>query len=280
MDGMRTAHVSVTPNNFVLSANVFGGTVYAFDPTLKKIVGKFTVDPDLATGTNPRRQSRPNPHHVLPFVSANDTIRVAVPDLGADRTFILRVLDSSALRLIDTVRHTNGDGPRHAVHHQPSGKLFVVNELSQTVSTLCRKDQKKNKLSICDRRQLLEGGAHINGSAAAIRLSQDWRFLYVSVRRDSRETPLHGRIVAFSLNAKSGTIVKKVGEWSSLGVHPRDFNIVENVRVKGSCRSYVIVANRDSNNVVFLRRFRKTGKLGKPNMTLRSIGNPSSVLQI
>lgn len=277
MPGMTSAHVSVARNGkYVLSANVFGGTVYAYSADLRKRTGEYVIDESLATDTVPKRQKKPNPHQVLPYLYN----RVAVPDLGADCTFILAISPFGGLSHVSTVRHTNGDGPRHAVFHTPSRNLFVVNELSQTVSTLCVSNkQAADKFVVCQRWSLLAAGPHVNGTAAAIRLSSDNKFLYVSARRDSKFTPVYGRIVAFRLNVKTGRIVQKIGEWSSGGVHPRDFHITENVRVKGECRSYLVLANRDSNNVVFIRRYRESGKLG-PIEIRRNIGTPSSVLPL
>lgn len=277
MPRMTSTHVSLTWNGkYVLSANVFGGTVYAYSADLRKRTAEFIIDESLATNTFGRRQTKPNPHQVLPYLHN----RIAVPDLGADRTFIIGVSRRGALSLVSTVRHTNGDGPRHAVFHKPSRNLFVANELSQTVSTLCVTNKQADSFVVCQRNNLLAAGPHENGTAAAIRLSSDNKFLYVSVRRDSKLTPVEVVIIAFRLNVKTGKIVKKIGEWSSGGVHPRDFNIAENVRVRGECRSYIVVDNRDSNNVMFIRRHRESGRLGHIEIQRDGIASPASVLPL
>lgn len=272
-----TTHVSLTQNErVVLSANVFGGTVSALLVKRRSnqlvLRSTFVIEPSLATNAS-RRQRTPQPHMVLPYGRG-----VIVPDLGSDRVFYLSVGRHGRLRELQNIRLSAEDGPRHAVAHPPTSTLYIVNELSQTVSTLCADGYARMPLRECQRHILLREGRVENGTAAAIRISNDARFLYISVRRDSPFTPLYGRIVAFAL-APSGRIVRKIGQWSSGGAHPRDFFIADNLRVDGVCRSYIVVANRDSNNLLFIRRSPISGRLGSIDLT-HEIKTPASVLPL
>lgn len=87
-----------------------------------------------------------------------------------------------------------------------------------------------------------------------------------------------GKIVGFKLDSK-GDIVSKIGEWSSYGVHPRDFIIVERVRVGGMCKSFLAITNRDSDNLVLVERDVATGLLLTANQRFTyAINTPTSVL--
>lgn len=79
------------------------------------------------TGSGPHeRQEKPHPHHILQKEG-----EIIVSDLGSD---LLRRFKSEegVLEELEAVRVTPGEGPRHSV--SKDGKLYVVNELSNTVS--------------------------------------------------------------------------------------------------------------------------------------------------
>lgn len=91
--------------------------------------------------------------------------------------------------------------------------------------------------------------------------------MYVSVRY----VDVKGAIVGFKLDAK-GDVGRRIGVWSSEGVHPRDFYLLE------GCASVVAIVNRDSNNLVLVRRDRMTGMLGERVAAVRVL-TPTSVVQ-
>lgn len=275
------SHIAAVPGAhgaIVVAPSVVSGFVHSFLSTSQKLVpadvfkvdaslGSFLLHPEEALAS---RQMKPNPHMTLPYGRG-----VIVPDLGADLVFYLSLSRTGKMRELDRVAVQVGDGPRHAVEHPNSHKLYIINELSRTIVTLCP-SRGTHTLTVCDRHQILR--TDVNGTAAAIRVSRDGRFLYASVRTDLRDDPRPGVIAAFALSY-DGMITRRVGEWSSQGVHPRDFTIVESMFVQGACRSYIAVANRDSNNVVFLRRDRRSGEVGRVDLQY-DISTPSSVLEL
>lgn len=277
MPGQRPTHVSVVRRavgELVVVANVNGGTVKTFKKywTRLKETGSYTVSPSLASKLrNPflsNRHRAPHPHMVLPYKDG-----VIVPDLGSDYVFYLSIDRLGALSEKQRIEFSPGDGPRHAIAHS-SGVIFVVNELSSTMTLL--KPDDRGILSNTSRVNLLNAGFVQDATAAAIRLSENEKFLYVSVRPDSRDVKRIGILVGFELD-QDGNILRKLGEWSSLGVHPRDFYLVENMNVHSTCKSYIVVANRDSDMVVFIERNQQTGLLLHPDFTL-TVKSPSSVL--
>lgn len=274
----RASHVSVSKHGVVFISNTFGGTVMSFDAATLQRLDTFMAPSRWATQTVPRRQDKPAPHMVYLIT---DDRRVVVPDLGTDRVYFLTyernrsASNFGKMWLVQSVPLDKGDGPRHVVQHKPSGNLFVVNELSQTLTTLCRNSTRYAKCQ--NSTQIHNRGAVKNGLAAAVRISRTGKFLYASLRRDTKEKRRGGIISGFMVS-KSGHILSKIGQWRSGGVHPRDFDIVYDLKVRGNCRNYIAVANRDSNNVVFFRLLVNGTVIPKKELSIR-IGSPSSILQ-
>lgn len=273
-----SSHISVSKHGVAFIADTFGGAVMSFDTRSMKLLDVYDIPVALATNAVPERQGQPGPH--MMYLIADER-KIVVPDLGADRVFIFGYginkgrPNFGKFRLLQSIKLNNGDGPRHVVQHKPSLNLFVVNELSQSITTLCYTPGKPFKR--CQKFNLLKGGPVKNGNAAAIRISRMNTYLYASVRKDTDENPVNGAIVGFKVS-KEGRIERKIGEWSSGGVHPRDFNIAYDLRVNGKCQNYIAVANRDSDNVVFFR-LTKNGMLGMSDFEI-DIGAPTSVLQM
>ena len=91
--------------------------------------------------------------------------------------------------------------------------------------------------------------ANYNGSvlAADIHVSPDGRYLYASNREDLNN------IVIYSIDEESGRL-SFVGQKPSGGVHPRNFMI-------DPTGSYLLVANRHTDNIVVFERDKETGML-------------------
>lgn len=279
--GGSSTHLAVWKKwrgELIVTAN-FGGssvsTLY-YDPYSRKVrlldtnvvPKKFATrfgTPEAATGFHP--QNEPHPHHILPlsrryFLAA---------DLGSDRIWLYKIERHGKLKRFDGITLRKGDGPRHMARGK-GRNMYVLNELSNTVVRVngCGKFLGKE----CERVSVLPGGGHkdqTDMSSAAIRVSADKRFLYASIRPDKQ----HGRIAAFALG-KDGAIGKRVGVYSTHGEHPRDFYIVGN---GPGCESYVVVSNMNSNNVVAIKRDRKTGVLHDDHQVHRAnVYTPTSVL--
>ncbi|KAI0564146.1 Lactonase [Gracilaria domingensis] len=208
---------------------------------------------------------------VLPYRNG-----LLVPDLGSDMVLLFDVAPQTGkLSLAANVTFEPADGPRHAALHQQSSTVYVVNEISLSVVTL-RYGTCGSSLSICDRHNLFPYAVGEEVSAAAIRVTEDGRFLYVSVRFPDTEL---GKIVAYRLDARTGDIHARLGEWSSFGVHPRDFFVIENVSYRNACVSFVAIVNRDTDNLVFVERERGSGMLRSYVSLSANVTTPTSVLQ-
>lgn len=278
-NGGGTTHVSVlrSPTKpVIMAANYGGGSVTSFVVQDKKLqmADSFVVPPELgAKNSNPSlggQQASPHPHMVMPY-----GMGVIVPDLGSDIVWYLKVdRKSGKMTQISQVKLKSGDGPRHAVAHS-SGTIYVLNELSLSIVVMrigaCGKG-----LSVCTRRSVLRGGMVPDmTNAAAIRISGDGKFLYASLRYPGEKM---GKIVGFAVK-ENGDLGKRIGVWESQGVHPRDFYLVENVREGEECSSFLAVVNRDSNNLVFIRRNVVNGSLDNMAAVSMVVNTPTSVLQ-
>lgn len=270
-------HLSLMPTRtsrrIVLAAS-FAGFVMSFVSTPRKFVfaDKFTVPKELSTQfENPERfprQSSPHPHQVLPYRKG-----ALVSLVGADMLLYMGVnRRTGKLSEIERVRLQRRDGPRHAVLHPFLDIVYVANEISLTVAVL-RKACGKGILSECDRARVGIPSEGDDISLGAIRVSPDGGFLYVSLLHTDKD----GLVVAFALNTKTGDIKGKIGEWSTRGIRPRDFNLIGPVQDNGSCRSFIMIANRSSDNLVVLERDAQNGKLGKKVAYFLPIGTPASV---
>lgn len=158
-------------------------------------------------------------------------------DLGGDSVHKYRLLNEIA-----TFNTEKGQGPRHIAFHPTAPYLYLFTELSSELVVL--RDDEFDLVPLQTLSTLPEGEQDIK-SGAAIRISNDGRFVYVSNRG-------HDSITVFEVNDDFTVTYKQ--NISTYGKHPRDFNLsLDN--------KYVVVANKDSDNLVLYRRDTETGLL-------------------
>lgn len=207
---------------------------------------------------------------------------ILVPDLGSDAVWQYTVAQDAALTEVGATTLPPGSGPRHAALGQ-GGKVYVVAELSLQVMELgsdCAEGAEGAARGVCRTADIPSTSTAAAGagnstftSAAAIRVSRDQRFLYVSLRTEE-DSDEEGSIAGFALGA-DGSLGELVGTWGSGGQQPRDFALVE---VPG-IGEVVVVANRRSSEVVVLDRDGATGALGEL-LAAAAVGSPASVLAL
>jgi 6-phosphogluconolactonase len=236
-----------------------------------KHVVSFSVKPDgsltpaitecVQTGTGPlaERQGVPHPHCI---VVSPDNRFVIVPDLGADQLVTYR-LDAASGRLERTehepLKLAPGSGPRHAVFHPDGTKLYVVNELSNTVCCL----DYQASTGVLALRQTFEGltPAVIPTYGAGLLVSADGRFLYATFRGDDS-------VMTYTLDPQDRTIIKAARRDSG-GKTPRSFALTPSGK-------FMLVANQNSDVVVSLRLDPDSGEPGE-QVDAVSIGTPMCV---
>jgi len=188
------------------------------------------------------------PHAHSATFSANGRW-VIFADLGNDR-LVVYAFDPATGTLTPAptpvVKTASGAGPRHTTF-DPSGRFFyVANELNSTVS-FYKWSNSTGDLAEQQTLDLMDPGYKGKRSAADIHVSADGRFLYVSNRGDANS------LTIYAIHQKTGMLTR-VAQPSSGGKHPRNFTI-------DPTGQYVLVANRDTNNIVVFHRETRTGQL-------------------
>lgn len=186
---------------------------------------------------NEERQESAHPHMIL-----TDGNRVFVPDLGMDEIVCYTITD---LTLTETGRvpFPKGSGPRHAVMH-PGGKyLFVLNELTSTVSLIRCVD---NEYALLCTTAL----SPRSSGAAAIRISADGRYIYASDRGNNGIA-----VIRFDAATES---MEQIAFFSTDGKNPRDIQIDQT-------GNWLLAANMDTDNISVFAVDKRSGLLSLQN---------------
>lgn len=157
-------------------------------------------------------------------------------DLGQDRVDFYG-FDGQKLTHLASYQNEDGFGSRHLAF-SPDGKYFyVAGELSSQVNVVKFDEENWMFQSLATYSTIPESWDQHNG-AAAIRLSSDGKFLYVSNRG-------HDSIAVFAVLPDQA--LKLVQRVSTFGEFPRDFNW-------DAEEKYVVAANQNSNNATLYQR--------------------------
>lgn len=155
-------------------------------------------------------------------------------DLGNDKVY-----KYSSLEEVSVYEAKENSGPRHIAFHPNAPYLYIMTEYSNEVIVLKDEGTLEEVQTIST---LPEDG---DSDGAAIRISSDGKYVYVSNRG-------HDSITVFTVNDDHTlTFTQNI---STYGEHPRDFNLSQD-------ENYLVVANRDSNNLVLYKRNATTGEL-------------------
>ena len=166
--------------------------------------------------------------------------RVLVCDLGLDRVYAFSINEDRKLVLSATYQADPKTGPRHLIVHPVSNLIYVFTELSSEIHVL---ELRNDELNLVEKVSALPIDVDAQKWGAAIRLSNDGRYLYVSNRG-------HDSISVFEVNET----LRLIQNLPTEGVQPRDFNI-------SPCGRYCVVANHDTNNLTLFKIDQVSGKL-------------------
>jgi len=242
--GAHPCFVSINDSDFVLVANYTGGNVGLLQLNEKgELSDLLDVEQHIGKGTTGRQEG---PHaHSAWFESVGEGV-ISV-DLGTNELWLSR-LDTDSLKLLPSgqikLSMSEGAGPRHLVFHPNNKWIYVVNELSGTV-TLVQKNEEgiyETGVSI----STLPAGYTEPNTCADIHISSDGKFLYASNRG-------HNSIVIFGVNSTDGSL-SLIGHESTRGDGPRNFSLSPD-------ESYLLVANQLTQNIVSFKRDKTTGML-------------------
>lgn len=193
---------------------------------------------------NRKRQEK---SHVHATVFSPDYRFLFVPDLGTDKIMQYKVTPGSGVLQPAEEPYTDvnaGAGPRHLDFHPKLEIVYLIEELTGTISVFKHKDGKLELIQNSSSHPLSYIGAF---GSADIHVSPDGRFLYASNRGDANS------IAIFSIDQETG-MLQIAGFQPTLGIHPRNFSI-------DPTGQFLLVANRDSDEIVVFKIDKKTGLL-------------------
>jgi 6-phosphogluconolactonase len=245
--GDDPCHLAISKDGrWLLVANYSGGSVSAFPLNKNGSLNPYTqLIKDSGTSINKERQEMA---HVHAAVLSPDDAYLLTPDLGIDKVMIYRFNPLSKQPLTRSTpayaKTLPGDGPRHITFHPGKKFVYLINELSGTVTAY---SYDKGKLA--EVQHIITHPKDYTGvpGSAEIFASPDGKFLYASNRGDENT------ITIFSINSSTGKLKLK-GYQSTLGKTPRNFVI-------DPTGNYLLVGNQDTDNIVIFKRDRQTGLL-------------------
>ncbi len=196
----------------------------------------------------PIRQECPRAHSVKQTPDGNGII---VPDLGIDKIMRYR-LDRETGQIAPNqsqpfVEVDPGEGPRHLVIH-PSGKYIYVNTEIGNHIYVYSFNAVIGVMTQIQKISLLPNDYSGVSHSSEIIISSSGEYIYVGNRG-------HDTITSYHVDEKTG-LLEVVGWFESGGKDPRHIAFAPN-------ESYIICANKDSDEITIIERDRKSGELGK-----------------
>lgn len=223
-------------NQLVFDANYHEGTLHAYeilsDQTLK-LVSTFKNN-----GNGPLKEQDASHLH---YVDRTPDGKLIACDLGTDQVFILDY-EANQFNVVSTYKTAAGFGPRHVTFDSHGQFAYLVGELSSSVEVLKYSDG--NLTHVQTIKTIPDSWNNPNG-AAAIRISADDRFVYVSNRG-------YDSIATFAVNS-DGTL-ELVQNINIEGSFPRDFAL-------NSDEQFLVCGNQTTNNLTLFERDSTNGRL-------------------
>jgi 6-phosphogluconolactonase len=254
--GENPCHLAIDPSSSMIAiANYGNGIVSSFLLDKKGIPSEAVcVIKHQGTSVHPTRQKGPHAHGVY---FSDQTL--FVPDLGLDQILAYTFDVNSAVikpAAPAFTASTPGDGPRHLAFHASKPWVYVVNELTNTVTHFTRAG---NKLTMQKSITTLPSDWQGENTTAEIEIHSNGRYLYASNRG-------HNSIAAFSINQENGELTA-LGQTVTAIKTPRHFAIAPG-------GAYLIVAGQQSNNLQVLSIDAQSGKL---NLTSNQLEVPAPI---
>ena len=243
--GSGPCYVSVDDKNkFVFAGNYNSGNLVAV--SLKED-GSFGAEPQFikheGSSIDKGRQAGP---HVHCTVLSPDNKYLLTSDLGTDKINIYNIDQANLTQPLspasqEFVSVKPGSGPRHITFHTDSKTAYVIQEMGSMITVF---DYKNGTLTEKQTITMLAPDFKGRVGAADIHVSDDGKFLYASNRGEANE------IVIYSIGKKG--MLTYAGRASTLGKAPRNFVIDPSGK-------FLLVANQDTNEIIFFKRDPKTG---------------------
>ncbi|MFS1880141.1 lactonase family protein [Vibrio splendidus] len=251
ISGDHPCHVAIDPHNkFAITSQYSSGTFDIFSLSINGNVDKrLKTIKMVGSGPNKERQTSPHAHQCLFLQNSPQFVTV---DLGTDRINFY-CFDEEQEEFLDepmqSIKAPAGNGPRHLIFNKVEDKAYVICELSETILILEKSLGIWNIVDEVDALPNMEKG----GATAAIKLSPDEQFLYVSCRHQSR-------ISNFSVDSEAQKLTF-IDSYDTEGKFPRDFHITDDGQ-------WLVAANQHSNNITSFKRNIEDGSLNYTGYSL------------
>ncbi|MDD3334078.1 MAG: lactonase family protein [Eubacteriales bacterium] len=233
--GSGPCFLTLAPDGRFLYETNYGTGSLAVFPVSFGLDKRMQLVQHSGHGPHPTRQKGPHLHQVT-FLPGTQLL--CAIDLGTDELVVYRADEQTGLLTEQSRTHLLG-GPRHIAYGN-AGYAYVAHELSNEVTTLKIENGAFTPLQTLT--TLPEGWTGEN-TAAAIRLSEDGKRLYVSNRG-------HGSIAEYAVQSDE-TLRFLRHLWA--GVFPRDFICLPDGRfLVADQRAGVYLLSRDGDAQDFL----------------------------
>ncbi|MCB0046197.1 MAG: lactonase family protein [Caldilineaceae bacterium] len=262
--GGAPCHALVDPAEKWLFVAYYAGAMAAVYPLAEGGLLGDAIEVIRLTGSGPNaaRQEASHPHACVLDRLGN---YLFVPDLGTDRIMVYRFdAETGKLSPLPPGLALPGAGPRHLAVHPDNRFLYVANELNATV-TLYAHDE--GNLTALQSFSTVPAGLSGDAAPAAVRLTHDGRFLYVS-NRVRGATNGQYTLAAFAVDGENGALTN-LGYYATGGVTPRDFIITDNS---------LLAANQDAHNLTAFSLDSVTGVLTPAGAPV-SVPSPACLVQ-
>ena len=246
--GASPCYVSLDASGrYALVANYTSGTI-AVVPISEEgsLEAASSVIQHEGSSVDPKRQDGPHAHMIAP---TPDGRYVLATDLGTDQIMIYQLdLESGRLSPNEdgpaSVATEPGAGPRHFAFGTDGRTLYVINELSSTL-TAYGYDSATGELNPRQTVSSLPEGFDGKNTCAQVVVSPDGRFVYGSNRG-------HNSIAIWAVG--DGGEVTLAGQEPTQGTDPRNFAI-------DPSGQWLLAANQRSDTIVHFRRGEESGLL-------------------
>lgn len=260
------AHISVHPSGkFLLTAQYGGGSVALFPIAKDGSIEprKQLIEHEGGSGVVGNRQDTPHPH----WTGYSPDSRFAfVPDLGMDQILIYRVSsDATSIAPHGHAQSVRGGGPRHMRFSRDGRFIYLLNELSLSVTTFAYDSEEgttKRRSTTPSLRKKTKAAEAFN-SASEIITHPNGEFVYSANRG-------HDSITVYTANKNNGRL--KVSEVESIrGSWPRNINL-------DPTGKWLLAAGAHSNTISIFAIDQDTGDLTFQTRGLVNVPGPICIV--
>ena len=249
-------YITLSPDEQnIFVANYTGGSITQFHRFADGLISNAQqFIQHTGKSINTSRQEKAHVHGA--FFSPNGDF-LLTPDLGMDQVKIYPYNNSNSVPLniadVKTINSKPGAGPRHIAFSKNGRYLYVIEELSGSISVY-----QFNKGNTTFIQTVYTHDSDFKGmpGSADIHVSPDGNYLYASNRGEENN------IAKFPILANGELDQQKMKLFSTMGKKPRNFTISND-------GNWLLVANQDTDNIVIYKINKVTGDLLNTGNSIR-----------